>query len=148
MPTYTLPFRRWSKRRQARALLVALADRAEWGRPERVETHVREALADGICPDCGTLIRRNTSIVKALHGPPDARAETWVHAWCPTVWETINDVLETWDDLIITKISVEGRSNASCGHDVRGRPTYLVRRPVSLTQLDHSYWVCEECVTR
>ena len=148
MPTYTIPFRRWSKRRRARALIIALADRLEWGPARRVSETVIEARTDGVCPDCGTLIRRGTSIVKALHGPPDAETETWVHAWCPSVWQSISEVLEEWDDLVITRINTEGRQRASCGHDVNGQPVYLVRRLVSLTNFDHSYWVCESCVTR
>lgn len=147
MPSYHLPFRRWSKRRQAKTLLVALADRLEWGRPERTGSLV-DAKSDGVCIDCGTLIRRGESIQRALYGPPDERAETWVHGWCPTVWQAITGVLENWDDVIITKIQSEGRRVASCGHDVDGQPVYLVRRAVSLAEPGHSYWLCEGCVTR
>lgn len=142
------PFNRWSRRRQARSLLIALADRHEWGRPERVGASVLPARTEGLCPDCGALIGLGQSIIKALHGPPDQRAEVWVHGWCPDIWTLVTGVLEDRDGVIITQVNLEGRRVAGCGHDVEGRPVYLVRRPVPLSRDDHSYWACEECVTR
>ncbi len=142
------PFRRWSKRRQTRALLIALLDRYEWGRPRRVVDDVIRARVDGLCVDCGSVIHVNDSIVKALHGPADGQTEVWIHAWCPDPWSLVGGVLESHDDVIITQVNSEGRRVASCGHSVEGRPVYLVRNPVTLSRNDHSHWLCEECVTR
>jgi hypothetical protein len=140
------PFRRWGKRRRLRSYFVALVDLVEWGEPERFGPIV-PATSDGICPRCGSLIGKETSIQQARYGPPDARHEGWLHAWCPNQWQLLADALEDRDGLVVTKINHEGRRTAGCGHDVEGRPVYLVRQPVSLREPNHSTWMCEECVT-
>lgn len=138
-------FRRFSKRRQRAALLVALADRVEWGPPERVTGSLR-ATQEGLCVACGTAFDVGTDIVLARYGPRDDNRQTWVHDACPSVWDALARTVEEYDSKIVTKINREGRGRASgCGHDVTGQPVYLVRRPVSLNDPHSSDWFCEDC---
>jgi hypothetical protein len=141
-------FRRFSKRRQRAALLVALLDQLEWGAPE-YQTAPMRATQDGFCVLCGTsIVSGRDDIVFARYGPRDERYQTWVHTKCPYLWDVVAGTIERYDDKIITKINRQGRGCASgCGHDVTNRPVYLVRRPVSLDEPDHSAWFCETCVT-
>lgn len=140
-------FRRFSKRRQRAALLVALLDRLEWGPPD-VRTAPGPASQDGVCAACGSRIVTGDQIVLARVGPPDQNRLTWVHHRCPSFWALLAETIERHDDKIISKINQEGRGVASgCGHHVTGQPVYLVRRPVSLAESGHSDWYCEVCVT-
>lgn len=141
-------FRRMSKRRRTRALLVALIDRAEWGPPRPMAAPVTLATKIGSCPACSTVIDVGDEIEAALVGPPGASFEAWIHASCPNWWDVVRDIIEDYDELIVTKVIPEGRRVASCGHNVGGGPVYLVRNPVSLLDDNHSYWLCEGCVTR
>jgi hypothetical protein len=142
-----MTFRRFSRRRQRAALLVALLDRLEWG-PPVVLTAPTSAAQDGICVACGSQILRNDEIVLARVGPPHQNRQTWVHEVCPSFWVLLAETIERYDDKIISKINREGRGVASgCGHRVTGQPVYLVRRPVSLAEASHSDWYCEACVT-
>jgi len=140
-------FRRFSRRRRRAALVVALLDRLEWGPPE-VLAAPTVASQDGICPACGWLIGVGDEIGLARMGPPQLNRQSWVHATCPSFWDVLAATVEVRDDKIITKINPAGRGRASgCGHDVTGKPVYLVRRPVSLVEPNHSDWFCEACVT-
>lgn len=140
-------FRRFSRRRQLRALAVALLDRVEWG-PPIVCGYPLPAQQDGICAGCGSAIDRGQRIVPALYGPPGLQSSTFVHETCPDLWQVLDETVERYDDKIITKINLAGRGRAAgCGHDVEGQPVYLVRRPVSMRHANHSGWHCEACVT-
>lgn len=140
-------FRRLSKRRRTRALVVALLDRLEWGAPQTV-SGAMPATRDGMCPACGSPYSVGVDIVLLSYGPADGRVLSWGHETCPDLWSVLDDLRESYDDLIVTRVSHEGRNRASCGHDVSTGPVYLVRRAVSLTDHDHSRWICEECATR
>lgn len=138
-------FRRFSKRRQRAALVVALLDRLEWGEPE-VLTAPKLASSDGLCVACGATIHRDDEIVLARYGPPVDNRQAWVHHVCPDWWTLLARTVEEYDDKIVTRIQRIGRGTASgCGHDVTGSPVYLVRRPVSLTNGRSSDWFCEGC---
>lgn len=138
-------FRRFSKRRQRAALVVALVDRVEWGPPVRLTASVA-AGQDGLCVACGTAFDVGDEIVLARHGPADQNRQSWIHDRCPSFWSALARTVEEYDSKIITKINREGRGRASgCGHDVTDRPVYLVRRPVSLSDPRSSDWFCEEC---
>jgi hypothetical protein len=137
-----------SKRRRTRALLVALIDRVEWGPPRSLDRPVELATKVGACPACSTVIDVGDEIQSVRVGPLDAPIETWVHVTCPPWWEIVSDLIEDYDDLIVTQVVPEGRRVASCGHNVGGGPVYLVRHPTSLREHNHSYWLCEGCVTR
>lgn len=141
-------FRRFSKRRQRVALLVALLDRLEWGEPE-VRTAPGRATQDALCVACGsTITAYHDEIVLARYGPPDQNRLTWVHHVCPPTWEVLARTVEEYDDKIITRINPAGRGRASgCGHDVTDRPIYLVRRAVPLSDPRCADWYCERCVT-
>lgn len=140
-------FRRFSKRRQRAALVVALLDRLEWGEPE-VHTAPLHATQDGVCVACGTVINVHDEIVLANYGPPVDNRRTWIHHVCPNLWDLLAATIEEYDDKIVTKINRCGRGRASgCGHDVTDRPVYLVRRPTSLSRPGSSDWYCESCVT-
>lgn len=142
-----MTFRRFSRRRRLRALLVALLDEREWGSPE-VVGEATVARQEGMCPACGGIIYVGDDIVLARVGPPVDNRQTHVHVTCPDPWFLLERTIEVHDDKIITKINNVGRGHASgCGHDVTGRPVYLVRRPVSLRVTNHSDWYCEACVT-
>lgn len=124
---------------------MALLDQLEWGPPVPVTAPVF-ATQDGLCPACGSVIRRDQEIVLARYGPPVENRQTWVHHVCPSWWSLLADTIEEYDDKIITKINQVGRGVArGCGHDVTGSPVYLVRRPVSLTQPRSTDWYCEGC---
>lgn len=140
-----MTFRRFSRRRQLRALVVALLDEREWGRPLLIgEPTV--ARQEGVCSACGGVIHASDGIVLARVGPPADNRQTFVHEFCPDPWFLLERTIEVHDDKIITKINQVGRGRATgCGHDVDGRPVYLVRRPVSLAVTDHSDWFCEDC---
>lgn len=138
-------FRRFSKRRQRAAILVALADRVEWGPPVRITASLL-ATQEGFCVACGTAFDVGTEITLARYGPPDQRRQAWVHEVCPSVWDALARTVEEYDSKIVTKINRQGRGRASgCGHDVTDQPVYLVRRPVSLSQSTCSDWFCEDC---
>lgn len=137
-------FRRFSKRRQRVAMLVALLDRAEWGPPQPLGPETRAAQR-GVCVGCGAPIGRGERIVSARYGPPDENRQTWVHARCPDPWGVLATTVERYDRQIIVKINPQGRGRASCGHDVTNEPVYLLRRPVSLATPNSSAWVCEPC---
>jgi hypothetical protein len=138
-------FRRFSKRRQRAAILVALADRVEWGPPLKLSAPVR-ATQEGLCVTCGTAFDVGTSIVLARYGPPIDNRQTWIHDNCPSIWDALARTVEEYDSKIVTKINRVGRGRASgCGHDVTDQPVYLVRRPVSLEDTHSSDWFCESC---
>lgn len=142
-----MTFRRFSRRRQLRAFVVALIDRLEWGPPEALADPI-VATSDGTCVACGTRIWAEQLIVLAAVGPSDQRRHTFIHWTCPDAWAILASTVEQYDDKIISKINPAGRGRASgCGHDVTDRPVYLVRRPVSLNVAGHSDWFCEACVT-
>lgn len=138
-------FRRFSKRRQRAALVVALLDRLEWGEPEAL-TAPTLASSDGLCVACGAAIHRDDEIVLARYGPRADNREAWVHHVCPDWWTLLARTVEEHDDKIITRIQKIGRGRASgCGHDVDGSPVYLVRRPMSLVDRRCADWYCEGC---
>lgn len=138
-------FRRFSRRRQRAALVVALLDRLEWGEPEAL-TAPALATSDGLCVACGSTIQRDDEIVLARYGPPVDNRQAWVHHVCPSWWALLARTVEEHDDKIITRIQSVGRGTASgCGHDVTGSPVYLVRRPVSLSDRRCGDWYCEDC---
>lgn len=140
-------FRRFSRRRQRAALVVALLDRLEWGEPE-VLTAPMHATQAGVCVACGSTIDVHDEIVMASYGPRGENRQVWIHHVCPDPWTLLAATVEEYDDKIVTKINQRGRGRASgCGHDVTDRPVYLVRRPVSLVRSDSSDWYCEACVT-
>jgi hypothetical protein len=137
-------FRRFSKRRQRAAILVALADRVEWGPPVRVAAPV-VARQDGLCVACGTAFDVGDEITLARYGPAQLNRQTWIHEVCPSVWDSLARTFENYDGKIVTKINREGRGRAYCGHDVTDQPVYLVRRPVSLVDPRSADWFCEDC---
>lgn len=140
-----MKFRRFSKRRQRAAIIVALADRLEWGTPERLG-FPRPAVQEGLCVACGTAFDVGAEIQLARYGPFSENRQTWVHGTCPSVWDSLARTVEEYDSKIVTKINREGRGRASgCGHDVTDQPVYLVRRPVSLREPGNSDWFCEDC---
>lgn len=141
-------FRRFSKRRQRAALVVALLDRLEWGEPE-VHTAPGFAMQDALCVACGSLITSGVDeIVLATYGPRAQNRKAWIHHVCPSPWEVLARTVEEYDDKIITRINPAGRGRASgCGHEVHGTPIYLVRRPRSLADPGSADWFCERCVT-
>jgi len=129
-------------------MLVALLDRVEWGEPEVIAGTRTIARQDGVCFDCGGDIGVGDDIVLARVGPSDQNRQSYIHVVCPDLWELLALTVERYDDKIITKVNPVGRGRAAgCGHDVEGRPVYLVRLPVSLRDPNHSYWYCEACVT-
>jgi hypothetical protein len=141
-------FRRLSKRRQRAALVVALIDRLQWGPPVVLGGEYQVARQEGMCVACGSPIQLEDLIVLARYGPTPLNIQTFIHLNCPDYWELLARTVETRDDKIITRVNKIGRRRASgCGHDVEGKPVYLVRRPVGLDQPNHSDWYCEECVT-
>jgi hypothetical protein len=140
-------FRRFSRRRRRAALVVALLDRLEWGPPE-VRTDAMDATQDAVCPACGTDVVVGDRIVLARVGPPASNHNAWIHETCPSYWDVLARTVERYDDKIITKINPAGRGRAAgCGHVVADEPVYLVRRPVPLSEPNHSNWYCEDCVT-
>lgn len=141
-------FRRFSKRRKARALIVALIDRVEWGGPSFLQPPIA-AREFGICTACSGEINIGDQIALARVGPASNNTQTFVHWQCPGFWSLFSDTLEVYDNSVISKINKFGRGNASgCGHDVTGKPVYLVRKPQSLVFDRHSDWFCEDCVTQ
>jgi hypothetical protein len=140
-------FRRFSKRRQRAALVVALLDRLAWG-PPRPRTAPWSAGQNGICVACGAFVLVGEEIVLADYGPPADRYQAWVHHRCPDLWDVLAATVEAYDDKVITRINPAGRGRASgCGHTVQDRPVYLVRRTIPLDEPNHSDWFCEACVT-
>lgn len=144
-----MTFRRLSRRRQRAALVVALLDRLQWGPPVPLGGEYQVAKQEGMCVGCGSPIQLEDLIVLARYGPEWANYQTFVHLRCPDYWRLLERTVEARDDKIITRVNKVGRRRASgCGHDVEGKPVYLVRRPVGLDQPNHSDWFCEECVTQ
>jgi hypothetical protein len=141
-----IKFRRFSKRRQRAAMLVAALDKLEWGQPTP-KTNPTRAYADGLCVACGTIFHEGEQIVLVGYGPKRPNYNGWAHDYCPNVWLSLGRTLERYDDKIITRIQQEGRGRADCGHLVEGKPVYLVRQPVSLDSDAHSKWTCESCAT-
>lgn len=136
-----------SKRRRMRALCIALIDHKQWGPPRRTGP-TKVATQQGWCPACSTVISVGDVIDLAHRGPLDAPMVEWVHRTCPDDWDILRDLIEEYDELVVTAVFPEGQRDATCGHRVAGSPVYRVRRLVSLLSDNHSYYLCKDCVKR
>jgi hypothetical protein len=139
--------RRINRRQLARSILVALQDQIENGVPVRwYPQKTTFATFEGWCRACGGPIDINDYITKAVFRT--TRLEVWVHVQCPPPWYLIGLTVEKNDPSIITDYNPEGRKTASCGHNVEGKPIYLVRDPMPIGSPNHSRWICEDCKRR